>query len=155
MYLTYRMIQDLKAVSEMSTRKGWEYAGNVYMGGITFTTSKKRMSVDVEECDYHTHPGIPGNYVTLPSSADFRSGRVHILCDNLGYYTIKVYTNNVAHNVMDGVRRDPFLRKRQVSDRGMEYFMATLPEWKNFINHELNPYLLSLHGVDLKYHGYV
>jgi len=163
MQLTPGMIHDLRAVSEMSTRKGWEYAGKLDIGyrgdkmvyrGITYTTSKNRMSVHVEDCDFHTHPGIPGNYVTLPSNEDFRSGRMHILCDNLGYYIIKVYNNNVSRNVMEGVRRDPFLRKRQVNDRGMEYFSSTLPEWKNFINHELSPYLLSLHGVDLSYHGY-
>lgn len=171
MHLTHGMIQDLKSVSEMSTRKGWEYAGTLDIvnrkgqwiyRGIKYNTSKHRMHVEREHWDspviFHTHPGISGNYVTLPSNADFNNSeinKINIICDNLGFYVIKVYNDKLPENVMEGVRRDPFLRVRQVSDNGMEYFAINdLREWKTFINRELNPYLLSLHGIDLKYREY-
>ena len=174
MHLTPGMIQDLKAVSEMSTRKGWEYTGKlditrkngklVYRG-ITYATSKQRGWVHHElvkeiwdgPVTYHTHPGIGGNHATLPSDEDFgwcSKDRMSIICDQLGYYVIRVQTDHKLNDVMRGVRRDPFLRERQINHEGFEYFATTLPEWKNFINHELSPYLLSLHGVDLSYHGY-
>jgi len=174
MYLTPGMIHDLKSVSDLSTRKGWEYAGKlditrkkgklVYRG-ITYATSKQRGCVHHElvrkmwdgPVTYHTHPGIGGNHATLPSDEDFgwcSNDRVSIICDQLGYYVIRVQTDQKLNDVMRGVRRDPFLRERQINRGGFEYFATTLPEWKNFIDHELSPLLLSLHGVDLSYHGY-
>ena len=117
MELTPRMIKDLKAVSDMSSRKGWEYAGKldlklkgkkVYYGGITRHTSKKKdhISSDVLKrawdgsITYHTHPcNIDDGlfYSTLPSNADLRAFIkgfpylwTNLILDRNGFYIIQL-----------------------------------------------------------------
>lgn len=128
---------------------------------------------------YHTHPSLlkeipdevgPAIFTTLPSDADFESFikgfpemQVNIICDARGYYIIDIFdavkkgTVPVPHQVfslMKEVRYEDFLYKRGFGEDGCEYFFTGLPEWKEFINNELNVRLNELYGISIKFYGY-
>ena len=91
------VIRDLKHISDLSSRKKWEYAGGIgckikgkfaTFSKPSFVTSKNRRTVKLKEIEtvwpslisYHTHPAIvqPQNiqhdsdkiFTTLPSNSD-------------------------------------------------------------------------------------
>ncbi len=117
--LTHKVVNDLKDVSMLSTKKQWEYAGSIALvyknqkyifGEIDHVTSELKNTVSVEStwmsvlC-YHTHPGIVYTgivsdkelFATLPSNADFTAYIVgypiiqsNVICDAHGYYVIDI-----------------------------------------------------------------
>jgi hypothetical protein len=128
---------------------------------------------------YHTHPSIlkvipdevgPMIFTTLPSNADFESFikgfpdmQVNIICDARGYYIIDILDAvcmstvplpDSVFSLMREVRYEDFLYKRSFSEEKCEYFSTNLPEWKRFINGELNERLNELYGISIHFHGY-
>jgi len=117
--LTRRVVEDLKHVSMLSTKKQWEYAGSIDLvyinqkhifGKLEYVTSQKKHTVTVESvwmsplC-YHTHPGVVYTgiisedhiFATLPSNCDFAmyilgypQVQCNIICDAHGYYVIDI-----------------------------------------------------------------
>lgn len=117
--LTRKVVNDLKNVSMLSTKKQWEYAGSIDLvyknqkhifGEIELITSEQKHTVCVEStwmsvlC-YHTHPGVVYTgivsesdiFATLPSNADFTAYimgyptmQSNIICDVHGYYVIDI-----------------------------------------------------------------
>ena len=128
---------------------------------------------------YHTHPSIlkvipdevgPTIFTTLPSNADFESFikgfpdmQVNIICDARGYYVIDILDAvcmstvplpDSVFSLMREVRYEDFLYKRSFSEDKCEYFSTNLPEWKRFINGELNERLNKLYGISINFYGY-
>jgi len=181
MNLTHGMIQDLKSVTQLSSRNNWEYAGKldirpkgnkmVYRG-ITRQTSKRRDTVERAilqgPVTYHTHPcTLEGFHATLPSDADFRvfiKGFPHlwtnIICDRDGFYVIQLTDPEAlplpkaVEETMEDLRLDPFLWVRRTSHDGSEYYQTNLNEWVDFVNDDFHPRLMDRFGISVSYQGF-
>ena len=55
---------------------------------------------------------------------------------------------------MSWFRDQDYLRSRFKSIGGYEYFETTLTEWKNMIVREMNPFMIRVYGISIKYYGY-
>lgn len=132
------------------------------------------------ELSFHTHPGIGHHdgtvcentpiFVTLPSNADFEAYikgfpemQVNIICDSHGYYVINtlksVYMRTsplptAVHEYMIKLRSTPFMRICVFSDDGIEYFQTTVKNWKREINEKVDPEMMKLFGISIRYYGY-
>ena len=132
------------------------------------------------EIAYHTHPGHGHHdknthedtpvYTTLPSNADFEAFikgfpemQVNIICDSNGYYVIDILKSvyirasplpEAVHEYMRKVRSKPFMRICVFSDNGIEYFQTTVKNWKREINEYVDPEMMKLFGVSIRYYGY-
>ena len=129
---------------------------------------------------YHTHPGIGYHdevtcqntpvFTTLPSNADFEAFikgfpemQVNIICDSHGYYVINILKSaymrasplpEAVHEYMRKVRSKPFMRICVFSDNGIEYFQTTIKNWKREINDYVDPEMMKLFGISIRYYGY-
>jgi hypothetical protein len=129
---------------------------------------------------FHTHPGIGYHdevicqntpvFTTLPSNADFEAFikgfpemQVNIICDSHGYYVINILKSaymrasplpEAVHEYMRKVRSKPFMRICVFSDNGIEYFQTTIKNWKREINDYVDPEMMKLFGVSIRYYGY-
>jgi hypothetical protein len=132
------------------------------------------------EMSFHTHPGIGHHdgtvckntpiFTTLPSNADFEAYikgfpemQVNIICDSHGYYVINtlksVYMRTsplpaAVHEYMRKLRSTPFMRICVFSDDGIEYFQTTVKNWKREINEKVDPEMMKLFGISIRYYGY-
>ena len=132
------------------------------------------------EIAYHTHPGHGHHdknthedtpvYTTLPSNADFEAFikgfpemQVNIICDSHGYYVINILKSaymrasplpQAVHEYMRKVRSKPFMRICVFSDNGIEYFQTTVKNWKREINEYIDPEMMKLYGISIRYYGY-
>ena len=132
------------------------------------------------EISYHTHPGVGYHeecicektpiYTTLPSNADleayikgFPKMQVNIICDSHGYYIIDILNSvysrttplpEAVYEYMRKLRSQPFMRIAAFSEDGVEYFHTTLENWKKYMNEDINPEMLDLFGISIKYYGY-
>jgi len=55
---------------------------------------------------------------------------------------------------MRKVRSKPFMRICVFSDNGIEYFQTTVKNWKREINEYIDPEMLKLYGVSIRYYSY-
>ena len=132
------------------------------------------------EMSFHTHPGIGHHdgtvcqntpiFATLPSNADFDAYikgfpqmQVNIICDSHGYYVINILKSaymrasplpEAVHEYMRKVRSKPFMRICVFSDNGIEYFQTTVKNWKREINEYIDPEMMNLYGVSVRYYSY-
>ena len=109
-------------------------------------------------------------FTTLPSNADFEAFikgfpemQVNIICDSHGYYVINILKSaymrasplpEAVHEYMRKVRSTPFMRICVFSDNGIEYFQTTIKNWKREINDYVDPEMMKLFGVSIRYYGY-
>ena len=132
------------------------------------------------EISYHTHPAVGYNewticentpiFTTLPSNADFEAYikgfprmQVNIICDSHGYYIVDVLKSvynrvtplpEAVYEYMRKLRSRPFMRICAFSENGAEYFHTTLQNWRRYMNEEVNPEMIDLFGISIKYYGY-
>ena len=113
--------------------------------------------------------GIRKLLVTLPSGADmsayigtYPSMQANIISDEHGYYVIDLIETanrerpsaDAVNRTMSWFRDQEYLRSRFKSIGGYEYFETTLTEWKNMIVREMNPFMIRVYGISIKYYGY-
>jgi len=126
---------------------------------------------------YHTHPSVTRPvsnvgevFLTLPSNQDFNAFilgypemQANVICDAHGYYLIDILGSidkyklplpEAVHREMKEFRKRPFLREHVFSEDRLEYYQATLKDWKHLINYELNYRLTKLFGICIRYYGY-
>ena len=144
---------------------------------------RRSVSIDITErvwpspLTYHTHPSVTQPvsnaceiFLTLPSNRDFKAFIVgypeiqtNIICDAHGYYLIDIIGSidkyklplpEAVYREMKEFRKRPFLREHVFSEDGLEYYQATLKDWKQLINDELNAHLTELFGICIRYYGY-
>ena len=132
------------------------------------------------EISFHTHPGIGHHdgticqntpiFATLPSNADFEAYikgfpvmQVNMICDAHGYYVIDILKSSYNRTVplpeavyeyMRKLRATPFMRICVFSDNGCEYFQTTIRNWKREINEKVDPEMIELFGISIRYYGY-
>jgi hypothetical protein len=89
--------------------------------------------------------------------------QINIICDAHGYYVIdileaaendKIPIHQSVVRFMNDFRQETFMREHAFSEDGLEYFHATLTEWKRVINTELNQQLRDLFGITIRYYAY-
>ena len=109
-------------------------------------------------------------FATLPSNADFEAYikgfpemQVNIICDSHGYYVINILKSvymrttplpMAVHDYMRKLRSTPFMRICVFSDDGVEYFQTTVKNWKREINEKVDPEMMKLFGISIRYYGY-
>jgi len=96
-------------------------------------------------------------------SKGFPEMQVNIICDSHGYYVINILKSaymrasplpEAVHEYMRKVRSKPFMRICVFSDNGIEYFQTTVKNWKREINEYIDPEMMKLFGVSIRYYGY-
>lgn len=139
---------------------------------ITYHTHPSAQSrVNNHNCNNSTRKKL----FTLPSGLDFEayvkmypSMQANIIADAYGYYLIDIIESservlsgpskrNLAPKInqaMEGIRNLPFMKKRERSIDGFEYFESTITEWKYMISTELNKFMKDNFGVSIKYYCY-
>jgi len=131
---------------------------------------------------YHTHPAaysIVNNHncnnntrkklFTLPSGMDFEAYvhmyptmQANIIADAYGYYVIDIIeaaersvpNARTINQAMEGIRKMSFMKHRERTIEGYEYYESTITEWKYIISTELNRYMKDNFGVSIKYYCY-
>lgn len=131
---------------------------------------------------YHTHPAaqsrinnhncnnsIRKKLFTLPSGMDFEayvnmypSMQANIIADAYGYYVIDIIEASergipnarIINQAMEGIRNLPFMKARERTIEGYEYYESTITEWRYTISTELNKHMKDNYGVSIKYYCY-
>ena len=89
--------------------------------------------------------------------------QVNIICDSHGYYIIDVLKSvykrasplpEAVHEYMRKLRSRPFMRIGAFSEDGVEYFQTTIKNWKREINDYVDPEMMKLFGISIRYYGY-
>jgi hypothetical protein len=161
-----KVIHELKHISDLSSKKKWEYAGSidctfkgrqVCFSRPTFVTSRNRRRVTLDTVElvwpsligYHTHPAVVQPHLldydsseiftTLPSNSDF-----DVCISGFPGMQVNIICDAHGYYVIDILE----------AVDGLEYFHTTLTDWKRCINTELNQQLRELFGITIRYYTY-
>jgi len=143
---------------------------NYYITYHTHPAASSKINNNNNNNQMNINNNSRSRYFTLPSGLDFEAYikgypgmQANIISDAHGYYVIDIIeaadikarpNPKIINRAMEWIRSQPFLRSRNRSVDGYEYFESTIKEWKSTINNELNPYMIHHFGVSVRYYGY-